>query len=197
VVRRPTVWTIGHSNRTLDEFVSLLTGNGIDVLVDVRSAPHSRRFPHFGKSALTTGLRHHGIDYRWRGDRLGARHEDPALLDAEGTVDFARVAGWGPFRSELANLLREARRGERIALCCAERDPLDCHRAVLVARRLAVHAGIRHIFDADRVDTHAEFEERILRRAGIGDAQLFEDRGDRLARAYHAVGRRIAWRASG
>jgi len=163
-----TVKTIGHSNHPIEKFVDLLKRGGVDELIDVRSKPYSRRFPQFGREKLAATLAEAGIAYLWEGEALGGkpRAQPPA------------------FEAAIDRVLERA--GERrVALMCAEKEPLDCHRVHLVARRLAERgADIEHLLADGSVRPHREVEEALLEKDGGDD--LFEDRGKRLARAYEA-----------
>jgi uncharacterized protein (DUF488 family) len=190
----PLVLTLGHSNREWDAFAALVQANQVETLVDVRSMPASRRYPWFNRERLEDGLAAIGVGYRFLGDRLGGRPKD-GVCYAGGAVDYARVAATSAFREgldELAGLARE----KRCCLLCAEKDPLDCHRAILVARHLAPKGfTIAHIHDAAKVESQREFEQRLF---AADDAPLLSDVEDsraRLALAYNHRGRKIAFRA--
>ena len=127
----PMIKTIGHSNHPIERFVELLKQGGIDELVDVRSKPWSRRFPQFSRDRLAETLAAAGIGYLWEGEALGGKPR-AAPPDFEKGID--RVLERAEERS--------------IALMCAEKEPLDCHRVHLVSRRLAERgADILHLLD--------------------------------------------------
>ncbi len=185
----PVVLTIGHSNHSLEHFLALLQGAGVEMVVDVRSTPASRRFPHFNKQALATALHAAGMSYLWLGRELGGRPADPGLF-TQGAADFERMAKAPAFRSAIARVLAEAE-WLRVVLMCSEKDPLDCHRTLLVARALtAAGAEVRHILADGAVITQASIEEQLL-----GSDELFPPREERLAEAYRARARKIAFRA--
>lgn len=132
---RPTVYTIGHSNHPLEVFIALLERHGVALLADVRSYPASRWVPHFNRKALDEALHAHGIAYRWFGEALGGKRDDPALLMADGKPDYSKIATLADFQArldEVAALIAE----RRVALMCAEEDPLRCHRKHLVGDAL-------------------------------------------------------------
>jgi uncharacterized protein (DUF488 family) len=192
-VLRPEVLTVGHSNHPLPVFLGLLAAHRVDTLVDVRSTPWSRRFPQFGQRALVAALTGAGITYLWHGEGLGARRSEPELRDGEGRVDYGLVAATPEFQNAIARVTRLAREGQRIALCCAEADPLDCHRAVLVARRMRGATAISHVLRDGTLESTEGFEARLVRRAGLA-GELFGSAQERVEQAYEIVGRELAWR---
>ncbi len=169
--------TIGHSNHPIERFVALLKAGGVERLVDVRSMPWSRRFPQFGRERLAKSLAEAGIGYAWEGEALGGKPK------AGGGYDD--VAARPEFKEAIGRLIAD-RADTSLCLMCAEKEPLDCHRTVLVSRRLVERAvPIEHLLADGTVKPHAEIEEALLKKTG-GDADLFEDREARLARAWQA-----------
>lgn len=169
--------TIGHSNHPIERFVGLLRAGGVERLVDVRSMPWSRRWPQFGRERLAKSLAEAGIAYAWEGEALGGKPK------AGGGYDT--LAARPAFQQTIDRLIDH---GASTTLClmCAEKDPLDCHRTVLVSRHLAERgASVEHLLADGTMKPHAEIEEVLLGGNGDGD-DLFEDRAARLARAYAA-----------
>ena len=176
------LYTIGHSNHPIAHFLALLEGAGIQCVADVRSVPFSRRFPQFSQKPLAASLNAAGVEYWFLGDALGARPKDPACYD-NGKASYARIAATPAFKAAIDALI-ERSASTRIALMCAEREPLDCHRTILVSRALALRGcDIAHILADGRVIPHAEIERRLLSLTKEG-GDLFEDREATLARAY-------------
>src|ERR1700730_5850781 len=128
------VFSIGHSNHPIGHFIWLLQRHGIERLADVRSTPFSRFNPQFNRARLEESLRDHGIRYEFLGTELGARSADPGCYE-RGRVSYARLAASPAFKRGLEALLA-ASDEERVVMMCAEREPLDCHRTILVAREL-------------------------------------------------------------
>lgn len=176
------LYTIGHSNHPIAHFLALLQGAGIDCVADVRSVPFSRRFPQFSQKALAASLKDAGIEYWFLGDALGARPKDPGCYQ-DGKASYARIAATRAFKDAIDALIAAAR-VKRVALMCAEKEPLDCHRTILVARALAQQGcEVAHILADGSIAPHAEIERQLLRAAKEGD-DLFDDRAAALARAY-------------
>jgi uncharacterized protein (DUF488 family) len=168
----PTIKTVGHSNHPIGRFVDLLKAGGVEMLVDVRSTPYSRRFPQFGREKLTRALAGSGIDYLYAGAALGGK--SGASYDAS-----AAQPAFGDALDDLVT--RSADR--TLCLMCAEKEPLDCHRTVLVSRHLAERGvAIEHLLADGRTEPHAAIEDKLL---GKGGPDLFStDRATRLAEAY-------------
>lgn len=171
--------TIGHSNHPIERFLDLLEGGGVDVVVDVRSVPYSRRFPQFGRERLTQSLASRGILYRYEGGALGGK--------PTSGEDYEALAAMPAFADALSRLIADAA-ATTLCLMCAEKDPLDCHRTVLVSRRLAERGvAIDHLLADGRQASHDTIEDTLLARSGDGVPDLFtiaETRGVRLRRAY-------------
>ncbi len=184
--------TIGHSNLPADRFIALLKDSAVSAVIDVRSVPFSRWCPWFSSKPLATRLAAEGIAYLQLGDELGGRPRDPQLY-CDGIADYEAMARRPEFCAGLDRVIDETRR-KRVCLLCSEREPLDCHRCLLVGRALAergVTSG--HIRADGTIEPHAVTEQRLLKLAG-GEADLFGDRAARLANAYRHRARRVAAR---
>jgi uncharacterized protein (DUF488 family) len=187
-----TVFTIGHSTHPTERFLALLHDAGVTAVADVRSAPYSRRHPHFNKDRLEAALRAHGVSYVFLGKELGGRPAEPSLY-CEGVADYEKMAQRPEFNEGLDRVVGGAGT-YRIALMCSEGDPMECHRCLLVSRALAERGvQVKHILPSGDLLSHAEVEDKLLalsRRAG-GD--LFAAHEDRLAIAYRERARKFAF----
>ena len=168
--------TIGHSNHPIERFLDLLKAGGVRLLVDVRSMPYSRRFPQFGRERLARSLGEAGIDYLWEGEALGG-------LPGQGG-GYNELAARPAFKDALGRLIERAE-STPLCLMCAEKEPLDCHRTVLVARRLAERGvAVEHLLADGSTRVHGDVEVALLAKNKTAD--LFDDRAQQLARAYDA-----------
>lgn len=131
-----TIYTIGHSNLALDDFLARLRHAGIDTVVDVRSQPVSRYSLHFDRRPLSASLRDAGIRYSFMGESLGGRPQSTRYYDAEGYVRYDVLSASPEFQDGIDRVMRAARTCQ-LALLCSEADPARCHRHLLIARVLA------------------------------------------------------------
>lgn len=188
------IYTIGHSNHPIDKFVSLLKQHGISAVADVRSVPYSRFNPQFNREAFAALLEEAGIAYVFLGKELGARPDDRSCYE-NGQADFERMAERAEFKRGLDRVIKGSDE-YRIALMCAEKEPLDCHRTILVCRNLkTLGVNIKHILPDGSLEDHRETESRLLKITrcergifdqGVSDSEMIE-------RAYKRRARDIAY----
>jgi len=149
-----SLYTIGHSNHTIGEFVKLLLAHNISQVVDVRTFPSSRYSPHFNQDALRSTLEASGIEYVWAGKELGGRRR-------ESKTELRQTAA---FRQALRGLIRKSQE-KPTAMMCAEEDPFQCHRRFLIARALMEDCSFVEI-DHIRKDT------TLLREPGFPESAV-------------------------
>ena len=186
------VFTIGHSIHSIEAFLELLDRHHVAAVADVRSAPYSRFNPQFNRDMLEHSLRTHGIRYVFLGKELGARSEDPSCYEA-GRVQYSRLARTELFRSGLERVIRGSQE-YRLALMCAEKDPLECHRTLLVAQALVERGlSVCHILADGSLELHENSLTRLLESEDRSQDDLFRSREDRIADALARQERRIAY----
>jgi uncharacterized protein (DUF488 family) len=186
------IFTIGHSSHSIADFIRLLKKHSIEVLCDVRTNPLSKFAPQFNRESLSGVLYRNRIRYVFLGGVLGGRPADPAHI-VDGRASYSSMANSEQFRSGLITV-RSLAQSRRVVLMCAEKDPGDCHRGILVSRELAT-AGhdICHILEDGRLETQSELVDRIITRLGL-HTDLFRSRKDVVFSAYEEQEARIAWR---
>ena len=179
------ILTIGHSNHALQVFLDLLDEHAVEILADVRSAPYSRFNPQFNREPLATALNQRGFEYLYYGQELGGRPKDPTCYEGD-RVHYGRVVRTERFREGLARLIGAAEQ-RRIALMCAEKEPLHCHRTLLVATALDAHdVDVQHIHADGTLETQADAMSRLLEQQGLGPE------GDLLATREQSIALAIA-----
>lgn len=186
------IYTVGHSTHPQERFIKLLTSHGVTAISDVRSKPYSRVNPQFNRQELKQALRAHGISYVFLGKELGARSDDPSCYEG-GKVQYDRLAKTSLFQSAIKRILVGSQE-HRIALMCAEKEPLDCHRTILVARHLvAAGAAVRHIHADGHLESQGEALERLMWQLGLREADMFRSSADMEREAYEKQEQRIAY----
>lgn len=161
------LFTIGHSNHTIETFIELLKKHQITALADVRSHPYSRYLPHFNKSQLQDHLKTANIHYVFLGEELGARPKNPECY-IDGKAVYEKIAETELFKVGIQRIIKGVEK-HRIALMCAEKDPFVCHRALLVCQNLRniPNLEINHIKSDGSLESHHKLEERLFNQRGF------------------------------
>jgi uncharacterized protein (DUF488 family) len=187
------IHTVGHSNHPIERFLGLLQPHGITAIADVRSTPYSRFNPQYRREKLQAALAEVGIQYVFLGEELGARSQDPACYDPNGRVSYTRLAKTLLFRNGIERL-KTGMVEHHISLMCAEREPLECHRTILVSRELIRDAvAVTHILGDGSLETHEHAMQRLAASLGLPDTDLFTNPAERVERAYDLQAARIAY----
>ena len=193
----PMVLTVGHSNHPPEVFIGLLVRHGVDEIIDVRSAPYSRYAPQFNYEDLQRMLDDIGIGYAYLGGELGGRPVDRSCYDSNGRVQYDRVAATESFEDALRRVARVANEN-RVALLCTEKEPLECHRTLLVARALTNgHVDVAHIQADGSLESHDDAMSRLLELHKLpphGD--MFRTRADVITEALDRQGQKFAYVAA-
>lgn len=145
-----TVHTVGHSTRSIEAFIALLKAHAIELIVDVRRWPASRRYPHFNREALAASLKVNEIDYLWRGDLGGFRKPLPESLNTAWRVGAFRAYADFMLTDEFARIIGEVEEiatRQRAVMMCAEAVPWRCHRQLLADAFVVRGWSVRHIMD--------------------------------------------------
>jgi len=164
------MFTIGHSNHSVEAFLRLLQANGVELVVDVRSHPYSKYAPQFDRPALEGAVAAAGMRYLYLGRELGGRPEGPEFYDEEGHVLYDVLRESPPFLAGISRLIEEASTS-RVAILCGEEDPTQCHRRFLVGHVLSARGVVvEHIRGDGRLQTEETLCLEELR--GQDDRQL-------------------------
>jgi uncharacterized protein (DUF488 family) len=187
-----TVLTIGHSTHTIDAFLALLKQHDVTAVCDVRSSPYSQFNPQFNREELKVRLREEGIKYVFLGDELGARSDDPACYK-DGKVQYNALAETEKFKSGI-DRVRKGTEEYQIALMCAEKDPLECHRTILVSRELEkLECEISHILSNGDIEPHQESINRLQKLLKLDHGDFFMTDEEARDKAYKIQGESIAY----
>ena len=194
------IYTIGHSNHSIEHFLALLQQHDIQALADVRSNPYSRFNPQFNREKLQASLAtaggraaSGGIRYVFLGEELGARSKDPTVYDEEGRVSYAKLAQTPLFRQGIARL-QTGMQQLRIAIMCAERNPLECHRTILVSRELEkLGIPVSHILQDGTLESNRHSMQRLATELKLTDTDLFRSQDELIEDAYDTQGRKMGY----
>ena len=188
----PTL-TIGHSNHTAQVFAQMVSAHGVQEIVDVRSTPESRHVPHFNRAVLTKTLDRTGVRYSYMGRELGGRPRGDEFYDEDGRVQYEAIAQTQDFQDALEIIALRSR--ERIiAVMCTERDPLQCHRTLLVAHHLSLRGmEIEHITGTETSarTRHADLMKRLV--SAWPQSQGQETAGEEIRMAIALQSRKVGY----
>lgn len=191
---RDVVLTIGYGNRPIDAFLGLIKRHEIDAICDVRSSPYSSRFPDFSREPLREALLGIGTKYVFLGEELGARPSGADMYEG-GRASYEAMKKSSAFRQGIERI-EAGLKTYSLALLCAEKDPLNCHRSILIARTLVRNGYVvNHIGAKDELESHSDLESRLLRMFGLDQGLLFGslDRLEALEEAYRRRGHDLAY----
>ena len=194
------IFTIGYTAFDMEQMIKVLKAHNIYCLIDVRTVPASSHLPQYNRSVLEAVLKKAGILYRHYPE-FGARQEDSKWYNAEGYLDFERYMESDAFQSGIHKVQEGMRMGYRFALMCAEKDPINCHRAIMVARGFFKEGNdVAHIrvdsSGKDYLESQQELEQRLMLKYGDnpGQMSLFETMDERIERAYRKQNEAIGYR---
>jgi uncharacterized protein (DUF488 family) len=192
--------TVGHSSLELDGFLRLLLTYDVKIVGDVRSRPGSFRFPQFNRESLQASLAPAEIKYEFLGETLGGRPSDPRAYRADGIVNYEERQKAADFRASIDRVL-EWSRSSNIVLMCAEEDPLQCHRFLMICPAL-LDRGVTpaHIRRGGELESQREAEDRLLKLhdlAAFDSGSLFiSERDVAIQDALRLQAQEFAFRAS-
>lgn len=186
------IYTIGYSKFNIKDFIDTLKKNSINAIADVRSSPFSKFKPEFNKDNLAKELNKLNIRYVFLGDYCGARVNDESCY-INGKADYKLISKSKKFQEGLKRI-RNGVQKYRIALMCAESDPITCHRDILICRNLkSPDLKIKHIINADKIELNEESEKRLIDLFKLNQNELFNDRKDLIEEAYNKQSLIIAY----
>jgi len=192
------LFTVGHSILEFGLFAKLLRDCGVELLADVRSLPQSARLPHFSQPIFEKLLGDEHISYLFLGEELGGRPDDADAYRPNGVVDYEARRKSYAFQRGVERLVKELE-GRTVAMMCAEEDPLECHRFLMVCPEL-VKLGLdpRHLRKGGQIETQEAAENRLLVANGFAsvaaDTLFPQARAEALEDAYRLQAERYAFR---
>jgi len=197
------IFTIGHSNYSVDRLLDMLNFHNINCIVDIRGTPYSKYNVQYNKETISRTLTNNGYIYIYMGNEFAAQRADKTLYTEEGYADFEKVVNDKDFLYGIDRLKVGCRKGYRIALMGAKQDPISCHRCILLGRALSKHGfNVKHILDDYKLASQEDMEERLLKKYYVGGDQISFDRylgvdlseEDLISECYRKGNREIGYR---
>lgn len=186
------IFTVGHSTHSAEQFLGLLQDHSVKAVADVRSSPYSRFNPQFNRESLKRFLNGNGVHYVFLGRELGARSEDESCYES-GRVQYGRLAQTELFGRGIDRVI-QGHAQFNIALMCSEKEPLECHRSLLVAKALTERGlPVSHIHADGRLESHEAAMERLLDVTGISKQDMFLSHEQLLAKALAKQEKAVAY----
>lgn len=157
------ILSVGHSQHKTEYFIKLLKEHQVNYVLDVRSTPYSQFASGYNRENIRALLLNNGIVYSFMGEYFGARPSDKTLYSTQGCLDFEKVKRTENFKIGFNNVMKGVEQGNRIAFMCTEKDPIECHRAILVTKTFA-ESGVQveHIMPDNMVQTQVDLDKRLL-----------------------------------
>ncbi|MGL6340412.1 MAG: DUF488 family protein [Waterburya sp.] len=155
------LFTVGHSNLSIKEFIRLLKNYQVNVIADVRSHPYSSYLSHFNRELLKFELLKAKIKYVFLGNELGARPKDLSCYINNKAV-YSKITDSDDFQNGIERIVVGLKKYQ-IALMCAEKDPISCHRTILICKYLRqLDIEIDHIIDDKTLESQRQLEDRLV-----------------------------------
>ncbi len=195
------LYTIGYTPYTLQDFIYNLLEFNITALVDVRSSPYSKYYSDYNMQHLKAQLNLRSIYYIPMGEELGARQGSSSVY-INGHADYKLIAQLSTFQQGLARIA-DGLTKHTIVLMCAEKDPLTCHRSILICRHLREITKISHIWPCGKdnsdanMESHEHLESRLLSKFGMDHLDMLKSKEQALEEAYDLQGAEIAYKGEG
>ena len=191
------IFTIGYTAfPNHNDFIATLKRYNISCVIDVRSYPVASQFyAIYSKYTLEPLLKNHSIIYRNYANEFGARQDNREYFMKEGCLDFKRFAKSEEFLSGIEKVKKALSLNYNLALMCAEKDPIDCHRAIMIGRALDLLGfDIKHILTDGSLQTQKEIDYRLLKFYHLDESSLFQMKDELIDEAYIRKNIQIGYR---
>jgi uncharacterized protein (DUF488 family) len=176
-----TIYSIGHGNKKIEDFIAELKSFKIQFLLDIRSKPYSKWNPQFNQAALDLELKNNGITYVFVGDTLGGFPEDRSCYDYDGKVVYDLIKEKDFFKQGLERLTTANEKRINLAIMCSESKPEECHRSKLIGQELLnKEIFLKHIVSDKRVKSQQTVMNELTK--GKGTVDLFGNEKDFTSR---------------
>lgn len=196
------IYTIGHSNYTVEKLIDMLKHYDIDCVVDIRGTPYSKYNVQYNLEAINHTLRKAGFVFIYMGEELAAKRKNKVSYNSEGYSDFEKVVTEESFIKGVNRLKDGCNKGYKIALLGAMQDPIRCHRSILVGRELIKYDfNVKHILDNLIIAYQDDIDEMVINKYYKNGVQisLIDDeniisREDMINEGYRKANKEIGYR---
>ena len=176
-----TIYSIGHGNKKVEDFIAQLKSFDIEYLLDIRSKPYSKWNPQFNQEALELELKNNDITYVFVGDTLGGLPKDRSCYDKNGKVVYDLIAEKDFFKEGLNRLTTANEKKIKLAIMCSESKPEECHRSKLIGQELLnKEISLKHIVSDKRIKSQQSVMNELTK--GKGTVDLFGNEIDFTSR---------------
>ena len=180
-MKETTIYSIGHGNKKIEDFIAELKSFDIEYLLDIRSKPYSKWNPQFNQAALELELKNNGITYVFVGDTLGGLPEDRSCYDYNGKVVYDLIKEKEFFKEGLNRLTTANEKKIKLAIMCSESKPEECHRSKLIGQELLKkEISLNHIVSDKRIKSQQSVMNELTK--GKGTVDLFGNEIDFTSR---------------
>lgn len=167
---KSTIYSIGHGNKTIEQFIDELKAFDIEYLADVRTTPYSKWNPHFNQNDLKYALKEDDIGYIFLGDKIGGLPSDKSCYTDDGKIDYKIVKDKDFFKEGLDRLMKANSKEIKIATMCSETKPEECHRSKLIGKELLIlNIDMQHIIDKDILKSQSNINNELFGLFGSDD----------------------------
>lgn len=157
------LYTIGHSLYDKEKFLKLIKDYNISYLLDVRSTPYSKYAPQYNADVIGKYLEENSVRYVPMGKRFGARQKDMSLYDEDGILDFSKTRQTVFFQNAVGSVLKGLDSGSNIVLMCTEKNPIECHRTILISKAFYdIGVPVKHILSNGKYITQENINDELL-----------------------------------
>lgn len=157
------LYTIGHSLYDKEKFLKLIKNYNINYLLDVRSTPYSKYAPQYNADVIGKYLEENSVRYVPMGKRFGARQKDMSLYDEDGILDFSKTRQTVFFQNAVGSVLKGLDSGSNIVLMCTEKNPIECHRTILISKSFYdIGVPVKHILSNGKYVTQENINDELL-----------------------------------
>ena len=176
-----TLYSIGHGNKKIQDFIDEIKSFNIQYLLDIRSKPYSKWNPQFNQAQLEIELKNHGIKYVFVGDTLGGLPDDRSCYDVDGRVVYDWIKEKDFFKSGMTRLTVANNKRVNLAIMCSESKPEECHRSKLIGQELLKNKiSLKHIISTHRIKSQPEVMLELNK--GLHTVDLFGNELDLTSR---------------